>query len=62
MERCDLSRSVAMQLTGHLTESMYRRYAVTSEADLREDVDRLNDHVVGTSRGDKTAAREKQTA
>jgi len=43
MERRGLSRSVAMQLTGHKTEAVYRRYAITSEADLREGVDRLND-------------------
>jgi hypothetical protein len=39
MERGGLSRSVAMQLTGHKTEPVYRRYAITSEADLREGVD-----------------------
>lgn len=42
MERAGLSRSVAMQLTGHKTYAVYRRYAITSEADLREGVDRLN--------------------
>jgi integrase len=41
-ERAGLSRSVAMQLTGHKTEAVYRRYAITSEADLREGVARLN--------------------
>ena len=51
MERAGLSRSVAMQLTGHKTEAVYRRYAITSEADLREGVDRLND-ATGTKRGD----------
>lgn len=50
MERAGLSRSVAMQLTGHKTEAVYRRYAITSEADLREGVDRLN--ATGTKRGD----------
>jgi integrase len=43
MERKGLSRSVAMQLTGHKTEAVYRRYAITSEADLREGIERLND-------------------
>jgi integrase len=43
MERRGLSRSVAMQLTGHKTEAVYSRYAITSEADLREGVERLND-------------------
>jgi integrase len=52
MERAGLSRSVAMQLTGHKTEAVYRRYAITSEADLREGVDRLNDR-----QGAKWAAR-----
>src|SRR5262245_58378142 len=42
MERRGLPRSVAMQLTGHKTESVYRRYAITSEADLREGVEKLN--------------------
>ena len=42
MERAGLSRSVAMQLTGHKTEAVYRRYAITSEADLREGVSLLN--------------------
>lgn len=41
MERAGLSRSIAMRLTGHKTEAVYRRYAITSEADLREAVDRL---------------------
>ena len=42
-----------MQLTGHKTEAVYRRYAITSEADLREGVERLNE-AVGTNRGDNS--------
>src|SRR5262245_14083826 len=49
MDRLGLSRSVAMRLTGHKTEAVYRRYAITSEGDLREGVDRLN--AAGTIRG-----------
>jgi integrase len=55
MERAGLSRSVAMQLTGHKTEAVYRRYAITSEADLREGAARLN-RVAGTNRGDTAAS------
>ena len=35
LERAGVSRSVAMQLTGHKTESVYRRYAIVAEQDLR---------------------------
>ncbi len=40
-ERAGVPRSVAMKLTGHKTESVYRRYAIVSESDLAEAVDRL---------------------
>ena len=41
-KRAGLSRSLAMQFTGHKTEAIYRRYAITSEGNLCEGVDRLN--------------------
>jgi integrase len=36
LERAGVSRSVAMQLTGHKTESVYRRYAIVSSGDLAD--------------------------
>jgi integrase len=36
LERAGVSRSVAMAMTGHKTESVYRRYAIVAESDLRE--------------------------
>ena len=36
LERASISRSVAMKLTGHRTEAVYRRYAIVAENDLRE--------------------------
>jgi len=38
-----------MKLTGHKTESVYRRYAIVSYADLREGVQKLAR--LGTSSG-----------
>lgn len=41
LERAGVARSVAMKLTGHRTEAVYRRYAIVSEADLTSGVERL---------------------
>jgi integrase len=35
LERAGVSRSVAMKLTGHKTEAVYRRYAIVSDSDPR---------------------------
>lgn len=42
LERAGVPRSVAMKLTGHKTESVYRRYAIADERDLRVAVERLD--------------------
>lgn len=41
LERAGVPRSVAMRLTGHKTESVYRRYAIVAQADLRDGVAKL---------------------
>ena len=41
LERAGVPRSVAMKLTGHRTEAVYRRYAIVSPADLRAGVEKL---------------------
>jgi len=41
LERSGASRSVAMKLVGHKTESIYRRYAIVNEADLAQAVQKV---------------------
>jgi integrase len=42
LERVGVSRSVAMKMTGHKTEAVYRRYAIVSESDLHEAAAKLD--------------------
>jgi integrase len=42
LEQAGVSRSVGMKLTGHKTESVYRRYAIVSKSDLEEAARRLD--------------------
>lgn len=53
LERAGVSRSVAMQLTGHKTEAVYRRYAIVSESDLGEGLAKLGQLATGTMAGTK---------
>jgi len=48
MEQAGVPRSVAMKLTGHKTENVYRRYAIVSDADLADAARRLAGHNLGT--------------
>ena len=34
-------RSIAMKITGHKTEAVYRRYAIVNEADVAEGLEKL---------------------
>ena len=42
MERRQIPRQVSMKLIGHRTESIYRRYAIVSETDIRDAGSRLD--------------------
>jgi integrase len=41
LERAGVPRSAAMAMVGHKTESIYRRYAIVAEADLRAGAERI---------------------
>jgi hypothetical protein len=41
MERAGVPRSVAMKVSGHKTESIYRRYAIVNESDIRDATTKL---------------------
>ena len=41
LERAGVPRSTAMQMTGHLTESVYRRYAIVDATMLTEGAAKL---------------------
>ena len=43
----EIARSVATKVTGHSSESVYRRYAIVSDADLQEAVKKLTGIISG---------------
>ena len=42
LERAGVSRSDAMKMVGHKTESIYRRYAISDERSMRESAGKLD--------------------
>jgi integrase len=50
LERVGVSRSAAMAMVGHKTESIYRRYAIVDAGALR-DAAAKTDHAAGTLSG-----------
>ena len=49
LEQAGVPRSVAMKLTGHKTEAVYRRYAIVSPGDLRSAARQLDAYTQGTA-------------
>src|SRR5262249_29614393 len=61
LERAGVPRSVAMKMVGHRTEAIYRRYAIVSDADLREAAAKLA-QLDGAGAGSPPATSEKPAA
>jgi integrase len=45
LSRARVPESVAMEITGHKTRSMYRRYRIVDERDLRDATEALQVHL-----------------
>jgi integrase len=58
LDRAGVSQSVAMALSGHKTASIYRRYRIVAEDDLREALLRLQASVSDSPGGTVTPLRE----
>lgn len=55
LERSGINRAVAMSITGHTTESVYRRYDIVSERDLMEAAAKLEDRYKSTTASKRKA-------
>lgn len=55
-----VSETVAMEITGHKTRSMYRRYRIVDEKDLREATEKLQTHLDTQNEAKVVALRANQ--
>jgi integrase len=58
--RAGLSEHEGMALSGHATDSVYRRYDIIGESDLREAMERVQSHVLREAEARKVVALKKQ--
>ena len=56
LERAGVSRSVAMKITGHKTEAVYRRYAIADQRSLEEGLQKLATFRAAQSRHNEAKA------
>jgi len=55
LSRAGVAEVVAMKITGHKTSSMYRRYRIIDEKEIREAQEKMQEHLSAT-RESKVAA------
>lgn len=48
MNRAGVPRQTAKKISGHKTDSIFNRYDIVDEQDIREGVRRTQKHILGT--------------
>jgi len=56
LSRAGVPEQLAMKITGHKTNSMYRRYRIVDEDELREAQEKLQAHLAKQSKTPKVAS------
>jgi integrase len=62
MENTGVPRSQAMKITGHKTESIYRRYAIVRPDDIAEGTAKLSAYRQGLAQTGKAQAKQSNAA
>jgi integrase len=60
--RAGLSEHEGMKLSGHETDSIYRRYDIISDADLTESMNRVQEHLKKEAENRKVVPLKRETA
>jgi integrase len=60
--RAGLSGNEGMKLSGHETDSVYRRYDIISDEDLAESMNRVQEHIKKESENRKVVPLKRETA
>jgi len=60
--RAGLSENEGMKLSGHETDSIYRRYDIISDEDLTESMNRVQEHIKKESENRKVVPLKRETA
>jgi len=59
MERASVPRKMAMEISGHKTESVYRRYDIVSQQDMKLGAAKLEKYLEGLKSQATTTVEEK---